>query len=126
MPTYTIIIPDFTPCLLNKLLGSNRFKAARLKRDDAQMIGFYALKANVPRATGKRRVEIEVTVAGPGRTIDPDGVLKSLLDALVTAGMLVDDSSKWCEWETPIILRGTARETKLILEDLPATEETAP
>jgi hypothetical protein len=31
------------------------------------------------------------------RGADPDAYWKSLLDALVHAGLLVDDSPKWCE-----------------------------
>jgi hypothetical protein len=40
-----------------------------------------------------RRRLVRLTIATPrGRLPDPDGPLKSLLDALVGAGLLVDDS----------------------------------
>lgn len=77
----------------------------------------------MPKATGKRRVSMEITMGKGMREYDFDNSWKSLLDGLVKAGMLVDDrnaycqlgtithirdSSKWNEWGTTVILEDVA------------------
>jgi hypothetical protein len=118
MTTFGIIIPDFAPTRTNALLGSHWAKAGRLKRIDREMIGGYFLVGRFPKATGKRRVRLRVVVDGVGRMGDPDGYLKSCLDALVKCGALLDDSARWCELETPVVERGDSPRTEIILTDL--------
>jgi hypothetical protein len=57
------------------------------------------------------------------RPIDPDGIWKSLCDALVAAGLLVDDSARWCELGSFTQTRGAAKATRIVLTDLEDLEE---
>lgn len=119
--TYTITIPNWHPTRLNELLG-NHFQASRLKKADREMVGIYAFTSEVPHAQGKRRVTLKITL-GPGeRGGDADAYWKSLLDALVCCGRLVDDNSQQCEI-VPVQYDRGERKTVIILEDLdPATK----
>jgi Holliday junction resolvase RusA-like endonuclease len=112
-----MVIPDWRPATLNELM-SNRFRAARLKKADRKIIAGYARLAGTPKATGKRRVSVEVTRSGRMKEIDPDGIWKSLNDALVHAGLLVDDNSRLCELGTFTQPKGDRKSTRIILEDL--------
>ena len=95
MTQYTIHIPRWRPTPLNKLLSGHWSKAARLKKADKHMIWSHSLL--VPKATGKRRVDLHV-ILGPGmRRTDVDSMWKSGLDGLVAAGMLIDDTTEWTE-----------------------------
>ena len=87
------------------------------------MVAVYCHQAGVPKASGKRRVSVTILqpASTPGRMPDPDNLLKSLLDALVQAGMLVDDSSKWLTQGKVEILREptvAALETVIEFEDI--------
>lgn len=115
---YVISIPNFHPTTLNKLLGSHYHAASRLKAGDTQMIGIYAYIAKVPKATGKRRLEIIITLAPGQRGADVDAYGKSTLDALVNLGMLKDDNRQWLELEPVKYERGAAKATTLILTDI--------
>jgi hypothetical protein len=66
-----------------------------LKKADRQLVGGYALAQRIPRAAGRRRVSLVITLAPGRRAPDPDVVWKSLLDALTACGLLVDDSARW-------------------------------
>jgi len=60
------------------------------------MIHAYAYNVKVPKAEGKRKVEI--THSQPlGRFPDPDNLYKVVNDSLVKLGFLKDDSDKWLE-----------------------------
>jgi Holliday junction resolvase RusA-like endonuclease len=71
---------------------------------------------------GPRRRRVAVRVANPhyrGRNVpDPLSPLKSLLDALVQAGLLVDDSERWCEIVVPVKYVSGEKSTTIFLEDL--------
>lgn len=117
MPAYFVVIPGYRLPLLNELLRSHPIRRARLKREAAELVWGYALVAGVPRATGRRRVSLWV-VAPWRRLPDPDSADKALLDALVSAGLLVDDSAEWVERTEPVFVRGKRVETTITLEDL--------
>ena len=51
---------------------------------------------NEPKAKTKREVHLTVILGKGKRGCDVDAYDKSLLDALVKAGMLVDDNRRWC------------------------------
>ena len=112
MTRYRIIIPDWNPCRINTLLSTHYMRRSRLKRIDADLIAGYG--HYTPKATVKRRVRITVTITGRGREPDPDSFLKSTLDGLVKAKLLVDDGRKWCESEV-VIERGPRRATVIEL-----------
>lgn len=56
-----------------------------------------------------------------GQLLDPDNLNKSLRDALVEAGVLVDDSPDWLDGVEPRVLPddGKGPRTVLIIEDQP-------
>lgn len=117
---HSIVIPDWRPALLNELMRSHWSKVGRLKRRDREMVAAYSRLANVPPARGPRRVGL--IIGGnryPERAPDPDGVWKSLLDALVHARMLIDDSAEWCELKRPVFhRRPEGFRTVITLEDV--------
>lgn len=117
---YVIDVPDWRPATLNELTKrGNHFSAARLKKRDRKVVDDYARHAAiVPQALGKRRVSLVVVRAGRMQETDPDSLWKSLLDALVHAGMLVDDSPSYVELGTVEQPKGEAKATRIILEDI--------
>lgn len=112
-----INIPHWIPTSVNKLMSNHWASANRIKKADAQMIAVYAHKQGIPRAEGKRSVQTILTYHR-GRACDPDNIQKSLNDALVKCGLLVDDSHIWLETKPVIIKRGKAKHTTIILEDI--------
>jgi Holliday junction resolvase RusA-like endonuclease len=53
-----------------------------------------------------------------GRERDPDASWKSVLDGLVHAHMLIDDSRKWCKLGDVTFERGSERATTIQLTDI--------
>jgi Holliday junction resolvase RusA-like endonuclease len=116
--TYTLSIPDWLPVRLNRLIGCHWGTRSKLKKADRQLVGVYAKMAGIPIATTRRRISLTFTLGGRGRAPDPDNLLKALLDSLVQAGLLRDDSGRWCELGEVEVVRGTVRQTTIRLEDL--------
>lgn len=115
---YIISIPHWRPATVNELLG-HWTKGHRLKKRDRYLVWGIARQERIPVATGKRMVKTHVTYK-PGGEFDPDNIMKSLLDALVQAGMLKDDSDNWCDWTKPTLEKGSSQVwgTRIILEDM--------
>ncbi len=90
-------IPDWRPVSLNCLLRLHWASRNRLVKAEKKLVGMYFLQSGLPKATSKRRVEITVVYArkAGGKVQDSDNSLKNLLDSLVLAGALVDDSPEW-------------------------------
>jgi hypothetical protein len=118
--TCTLTVPDWTPARLNQFLGKHWSAGHRLKKADRQTLGLYAATSGIPKASCRRRVSVTFTLQPRARRFDPDAPLKSLLDALVACGMLVDDGPKWCELGGIAFRRGKDRATEIRLEDLVA------
>jgi Holliday junction resolvase RusA-like endonuclease len=116
---YRIDIPDWHPAALN-LLMRNRWRSARLKKIDRDMVNAYAIRLGIPAATGPRRVRITVERKRnrPGRVPDPDSYLKSTLDSLVKAGMLVDDDRHGVVCDPVQYVQGDRMATRIELWDL--------
>lgn len=118
--TVTILhLPDYLPTSLNRILG-HWSRRHRLKKSDRELVTFYALHQQLPEAEGKRRVDLRLVLPLRGRAIDRDNAFKVLLDSLVHAQLLVDDSPKWCVPGEVVYLRsGTSlRETFVLLTEL--------
>jgi Holliday junction resolvase RusA-like endonuclease len=115
----TLTIPNWYPVSLNEMAGYHWSVKARLKRQDVDMIAGYAMQAGLRKASCKRYVRIYFHGWHRGRRPDPDNLLKSLLDAMVQAGLLVDDSLTWCEWERPEIIQSTVKQTVITISDEP-------
>lgn len=93
--TYSFFIHDWRPASLNSLSYCHWRKRVRIKKADKGMI--FAFSRAVPKAEGKRRVSVHMTLTGRQKQFDDDNLWKSLLDALTANGLLVDDSREWCE-----------------------------
>lgn len=115
---HRIVCPNWRPTPDNNLTdGSHWAKKHRLKKQDKAMIKTYAMLANVLRATGKRLVSLEITLSGRQQEADPLAYGKSLNDALVSCGMLIDDSDRYMVWGGVTYSRGEPQ-TVIVLEDL--------
>ena len=117
---HVLNIPNWNPAQLNKLMR-NHWIAMRLKKIDREMIHAYALAERIPVAKGKRVVHMLITLKKKrGRRPDADAFLKSTLDALVHARLLIDDSDRWCYWTAPKITMSDDKSwgTTIALEDL--------
>ena len=113
-----ITIPNWRPARDNQLVGANRYAAGQLKRSDAKMVGSYANFANIPKAEGRRRVQLQITLKGAQKQTDPMAYAKSCLDALVKCGLLVDDTDRYVEWVPPSYNRIGEARTVIVLEDI--------
>lgn len=117
---HAIFIPGFFPTPLNKLLSSHWSFASKLKLEDREKVAIACKLYGTPPAECKRRIDVTYIMPPGKRAIDPDGTYKSLLDALVHAGALKNDSHVWAEPRTPRVARGPveAAGTLVLLEDL--------
>lgn len=93
MKEYKVTIPDFHPHTVNELIRVHWSKARRFKRGDCDILRHY-LK-DIPKASGKRSIQVCLVNDARGRKKDPDSIFKSLLDGLVQIGILKDDSDTW-------------------------------
>lgn len=106
---HTLKIPQWHPTRLNQLVNNHWAVAGRLKADDKAMVIAYANEQSIPRATCKRLVTLSLTMQKGQRAGDPDAYWKSLLDALVNACLLVNDSRKWAELAPVEFIRPRSR-----------------
>lgn len=113
-----LIIPEWRPMRLNETMGRHFHVIGRRKKQDRAIVWAYCLKERAPAATGKRRVSLEITLSGRQKEADIDAYQKSVLDSLVHAKMLIDDSGKWAEWGGVTYRRGKQGKTVIILEDV--------
>jgi hypothetical protein len=123
MADYAFMIPGWHPAKVNELYSGHWGHRARLKKADRDRVAHHARLAGIPAATGKRRVSLRLTLAPRQRAGDPDAYWKSLLDALVHAGQLIDDNRQNVELGPVVFDRGPARATTVLLEDVGATGE---
>jgi|SRR5262245_44324702 len=91
--TYRLFVPRWRPPLNNEWRGRHWGVAYRLRRKTARLLGTYRFVHGIPRAICRRSVAVEVILAPRMRQPDADSMDKLLLDALVAADMLLDDSA---------------------------------
>ncbi len=120
--SWTVEIPNFLPTPLNELMRMHWAKRNRILKKEYFLIAMQCRWANVPHATGKRRVSQKLTLNRSGRNRDnerdDDGCWKGVLDGLVEAGMLMGDSREWVE-KTPVEYEvSDKRKTTIILKDI--------
>lgn len=118
MPTHTLTVPGYTPPALNALTRGRRRERIRLAKECRDFVTLYARQQSVPLAAGKRRVTLRLSLGAGQRGADVDAYWKATLDALVCAGLLVDDSDRWCEIMPVQFERGNNRQMVVTLEDL--------
>lgn len=114
----TLTIPGFRFATLNELMRGHWAHRSRLKRRDRCAVALFARLAGLSAAAGKRRVSVSITYSGRQQAADVDAYWKSLLDALVAAGLLVDDSPAWCEIGEVRQARGETTATVIELENV--------
>jgi hypothetical protein len=115
---HVLTIDGWHPARLNQWDGHHWRVRSRLKKKDRELVSLYAYLAGIPRATGRRRVSLRLTLAPRQRAGDPDAYWKSTLDALVHAGLLVDDNRQSVELGEVTFERGSIRRTAIVLEDV--------
>ncbi len=113
----TFTIEGFLPLSANRRERQHWNVRARTMRRDGELVAHLVRVQGITPATGKRRVSISLEQAR-GRLRDPDGCLKTMLDHLVRAKLLRDDSAMWCEIGSVTIARGKSRRTVITLEDI--------
>lgn len=111
---HEIIIPDWHPTSVNKLINSHWAVAHKLKKRDKVEVRYAS--NHIPKAIGKRRVQVIIELGKGQRALDPDNYQKSLGDALVFAKMLVNDSRQWVEWMPIEFTRGKRKTTIRLYE----------
>jgi hypothetical protein len=121
-PTYRLDIPAWTPALASALLHAHPAEAARLQQHDRETVTHFARLQDVPRAAGPRQVQVKLHGWPRGCLPATDAPLRSLLDALVSAGLLVGDSPRWCELAGVRYVRSAERRTVVTLEELSDAE----
>lgn len=106
---------------LNEVIGVNRgnkYVGAKMKRDIQADIG-WIIKAACLRPCTKP-VEIYLTFFEANRRRDVDNIISStkfILDALVDAKILPDDSQKWVEQIHPLVRHSEEYAVEVVLED---------
>lgn len=115
---HTLVIDGWHPSTLNQLIRCHWAKAARLKRSDREIVWAEAIVQRVARAEGRRRVDLVIDVERGQRRPDRDAWWKSTLDALVGAGLLIDDGPRWCVTGYVSYRRTGRRRMTIVLTDL--------
>lgn len=115
---HRLCVVDWIPTRLNEFADRHWSVRKRAKDGDKAVVKVHARIDGIPRATGKRRVHLWIGLTKGQRRPDPDSFFKSLLDALVAAGLLVDDGPKWCELAPVGYGRGERVRTVIDLQEI--------
>ena len=115
---WTVVIDQWHPTPLNRLLSCHWATRAKRKRIDYKVIADYCGFCGVTTATGRRRVYLSLIMAPKQRSPDPDSLWKVVLDGLVKCGALRNDSHLWCELMPVLFLRGATKQTRIGIEDI--------
>ncbi len=111
-------IPYWHPTRLNKMIGVHWATVQKHKRIDRDIVALYAIALGLKPTSRRRQVSLEITLKPRQRGGDPDAYWKSLLDALVHAKLLRQDSHKWCQLGEITFERGSYESTTIRLEDV--------
>ena len=121
--THRLSVPDWRPSTYNELHGTSTHwrEKHRLKKQDRQLVAYYAMQQQIPTAAGRRKVSLFITLGKGQRVCDSDAYAKSTLDALVHAGLLIDDNPRYCQLGEVVQRRGGEgeRKTVIVLTDVP-------
>lgn len=115
---HTLILDAFQPHRLNVLLRLHWAARNRALKGDADVVAAEAFRQGIPKAAGKRRVSLTVRHGRSVKAADADALWKSLLDALVKCGLLLDDDPAHCELGTVGYETAERRGLVVLLEDL--------
>jgi hypothetical protein len=116
-----LYLPSYSLASLNKVIGYHWSVKAKQKKSDREIVAHYATVQQLVKAGAPRRVSMRVVLPKGKRAADEDNVWKGCLDALVQAGLLVNDSPAWVKRGPLEYVRhaGDLREVFVILEDMP-------
>lgn len=92
---WEFFIPNYIIPSLNLLVNHHWTKLYKAKKQLVQFIRRYG--SDVPKATGKRILEVEIRNKKGGRIKDEGNLEKILHDALVIERLLWDDSPDWLQ-----------------------------
>lgn len=119
MIAWTITIPGWHPPAANDWVGHHWSRKHKLRKEATDFLSTYARLAEAPKAAGARRVRLELAGWEHGGPFpDEDAYDKLLLDALVNAGLLVDDDAKGLVGRVEVRFERGPKTTTLILEDV--------
>jgi hypothetical protein len=111
-----MVIHDWHPCKKKRLNAAPWHIGQRLRKEDAQRLTHEARQANVPKANGKRRVNLHLILgARHGEDVNPEEYRESLLRGLERAGLILD--SAHADLAPITIERGKHRKTIVSLLD---------
>lgn len=122
MNTWTILIENWLPPLLNRSRGRHWSVGHKLTQQAAERLGWAKLAAGVPDATTRRRVAVTLILGPQSKKCDGDS-LKHFWDGCKHAHLIVDDSLEWLEAPPLAFERGPQKGTKIVIEDLAPLEE---
>lgn len=111
-----IFIPGWHPARLNQLM-SEPLGGYKRKKLDRRIVADHIHSYGIQRATNKRSLKALLLFPKGKRAGDPDCYWKSLCDALVQCGALVNDSDLWVKLEPNEYFRGPSMATIIILRD---------
>jgi len=114
---WTLKLEGWLPHSLNKLMNSHWAVRRGLKQGDKDQIRKACLVYGVPKAEGRRHVSVLIVLPKGRRALDADNVYKGMLDGLVEAEVLRNDSHVWCTWSPVHYARGDRLVTFITLED---------
>jgi hypothetical protein len=118
--THVLVFDGLLP-RLNEVRGRHWSKEANAKSRLKERLVLCALAQHIPQATGPRSVFLDVALGPNRKRPDADAYDKILLDALVTIGLLLDDSARGLVGRVGISFeRGPASETRICLTDVEA------
>lgn len=114
----TLVLDNYHPLSVNKLLSTHPHRRSKIKRAEYDVIAGEALRQRITKAATKRRVTIRCEGWPRGTVPDSDNLRKCFFDALVAAGLLIDDSPAWCEQGPLDVVRAKGWRTVIVLEDV--------
>jgi hypothetical protein len=99
---YLIVLDGVLPMSMNERERCHYWKRKKELDEITRLVGLAAVFQNVPTAEGRRGVRVTIHKSKRSRvTDDPanrDSRAKSVLDALVANGLLVDDNDAGLDW----------------------------
>lgn len=117
-PMYIVHVPAWLPATGNKILRSHWSVESRSKSTGVTAMMLAAKTARVPAARGPRRAAALLTGWRHGKMPDADAFDKCLLDVLVRAGLLVDDSPRFLVGRLAVWTRRGRDATTIALWDV--------
>jgi len=109
-----IHIKNWRPAALNEYVGKHWAIGHKLKKRDREMV--WAHMPHVFKPTGKRQVDLHISLAPKQKKVDPDGYWKSVNDALVYCGLLIDDTDQYVKLGEVTYSRGEPSTTILLTD----------